>query len=69
MLFQVPENRGVMSEMYAIPGTSMKAENPSGARPDRGWLQKTELAEPVFYVGTIGLICLYLWLMISYWIS
>ncbi len=47
----------------------MNDENPSGARPNRSWLQESEYAEPVFYVGTIGVICLYMWLMISYWIG
>ncbi len=58
-----------MSELYVIPGTRMNENHSPEVRPNRGWLQKTELAEPVFYVGTIGLICLYLWLMISYWMG
>jgi hypothetical protein len=58
-----------MSEMYAIPGTRMNEINPLGARPNRGWFRKPELAEPVFYAGTIGVLCLYMWLMISYWIG
>lgn len=47
----------------------MREVNPSGARPNRGWLQKPGLAEPLLYSGTIGVLCLYMWLMISYWMG
>lgn len=47
----------------------MNEDQTSGVRPNRSWLQKPEIAEPMFYVGTIGLLCLYMWLMISYWIG
>ncbi len=58
-----------MSEQYEISETMMIENNPSGARPNRNWLKNPQLAEPAFYAGTIGILCLYMWLMISHWIG